>query len=130
MVNTPSLLSISDLNLCLDIFKKKGGIKNSKKNCIENRKILEKWEKQNKFISFFCKKEKFRALTPCFFVFKEKIEYSKIFTFLKNNKIAYDIENYRKAKNGIRIWNGSNIKKNDLIALTNWLDWCFNKFKY
>ena len=30
---------------------------------------------------------------------------------LKKNKIAYDIENYRKAKNGIRIWNGSNIKK-------------------
>jgi len=29
---------------------------------------------------------------------------------------------------GIRIWNGPNIKKNDLIALTNWLDWCFNKF--
>ena len=24
---------------------------------------------------------------------------------------------------------GQNIKKNDLIVLTNWLDWCFNKFK-
>ena len=43
--------------------------------------------------------------------------------------IAFDIAGYRKAKSGIRVWNGSNIKKNDLIALTNWLDWSFNYFR-
>ena len=35
-----------------------------------------------------------------------------MFTFLgKKEKIAFDIANYRKAKSGIRVWNGSNIKK-------------------
>ena len=52
-----------------------------------------------------------------------------MFSFLGEKKIAFDIANYRKAKLGIRIWNGSNIKKNDLIALTNWLDWSFNYFR-
>ena len=48
--------------------------------------------------------------------------------YLSNKKIAFDIKNFRTMKEGVRIWNGPNIKKNDLIALTNWLDWCFNKF--
>ncbi len=52
-----------------------------------------------------------------------------MFSFLGKKKIAFDIASYRKAKPGIRVWNGSNIKKNDLIALTNWLDWSFNYFR-
>ena len=52
-----------------------------------------------------------------------------VLSILGEEKIAFDIANYRKAKSGIRIWNGSNIKKNDLIALTNWLDWSFNYFR-
>ena len=60
---------------------------------------------------------------------KKKIKYEKLFRFLSDNEIAYDIKNYRLANPGIRIWTGPTIKKNDLIALTNWLDWCFNKFK-
>ena len=74
-------------------------------------------------------KKKFRAFTPCFFIFKKELKHKQMFSFLGKEKIAFDIANYRKAKSGIRIWNGSNIKKNDLIALTNWLDWSFNYFR-
>ena len=129
LINTPSLLSISDFDLCLEIFKKKGGLKFSKETCIKNRSILEDWAKGNQFVSFFCKKKKYRALTPCFLIFKKDLNHKQMFSFLGKKKIAFDIANYRKAKSGIRIWNGSNIKKNDLIALTNWLDWSFNYFR-
>ena len=61
--------------------------------------------------------------------FKKEIKHERLFKFLSDNEIAYDIKNYRLANPGIRIWTGPTIKKNDLIALTNWLDWCFNKFK-
>ncbi len=129
VVNTPSLLSISDFDLCLDIFLQRGGLKESKRICLDNRLVLEKWSMNNNFLGFFCKSQKLRALTPSYFVFKKKFNFKKMFTYLSKNNIAYDIENYRKAQPGVRIWNGSNIKKNDLIALTNWLDWCFNNFK-
>jgi phosphoserine aminotransferase len=129
LVNTPSLLSISDFDLCLEIFKKKGGIKFSKQTCIKNKCILEEWIKGNEFVKFFCKKKIYRALTPCFFIFKKKLNHKQMFSFLGKKKIAFDIASYRKAKPGIRVWNGSNIKKNDLIALTNWLDWSFNYFR-
>ena len=130
LINTPSLLALADLDLCLDIFIKKGGIKKSIKICIENQSVIEQWVANSNFVEFFCKVRKFRAVTPSYLTFKKKLDHKKIFSFLSKNAIAYDIENYRKAKLGIRVWNGPNIKKNDLIALTNWLDWCFNKFKY
>ncbi len=130
LINTPSLLSLSDFDLCLDIFIQKGGLKESIKTCLENQSVIEEWVLNNNYVDFFCKVNKFRAVTPSYLIFKKKLDHKKIFSFLSKNAIAYDIENYRKAKVGIRVWNGPNIKKNDLIALTNWLDWCFNKFKY
>ena len=83
--------------------------------------------KKNSFIKYFSVKEN-QSLTPSFFIYKKKINHNKIIDYLSKNKIAFDIKNFRTMQEGIRIWNGPNIKKNDLIALTNWLDWCFNKF--
>ncbi len=58
LINTPSLLSISDFDLCLEIFKKKGGVKFSKETSIANKSILEQWVTGSQFVSFFCKKKK------------------------------------------------------------------------
>ncbi|MFL2679193.1 MAG: hypothetical protein ACJ0GH_02290 [Alphaproteobacteria bacterium] len=127
LVNTPSLLSIADFEHCLDIFNENGGLKNSLKKTIENKMLLDEWEKRSCNLRYFCENKNFQSLSPCYFVLKKKKNLKKIFKFLNNNNVAYDIENYRKAPQGIRIWNGPNIKKNDLIALTNWIDWCFNK---
>ena len=55
LINTPSILSFADLNLCLDLYKKNGGLVGAKKRCRENKLILDKWEKDNKFIQFFPK---------------------------------------------------------------------------
>ena len=129
IINTPSLLTISDLAQCLDIFEKNGGLINSFKVCKNNKFVIDKWAEKNEFVINFIKDKKYQAISPVYLVFKKKIKYEKLFRFLSDNEIAYDIKNYRLANPGIRIWTGPTIKKNDLIALTNWLDWCFNKFK-
>ena len=128
LLNTPSLLSISDFDLCLDLYKSRGGAIGNRSICAENKLVLDIWEKKTTFIKYFVKDPVYRALSPCYFVFKQKFDYDSFFNYLQKNKIAYDIRNYRKSKPGIRIWTGPTIKKNDLIALTNWLDWSFNKF--
>ncbi len=129
VINTPSLLTISDLALCLDIYESNGGLLNSYNTSITNKMVIDEWEKKNKYVKYFVKDEKYRAISPVYLSFKKKIRYQEIFKFLSDNKIAYDINNYRKTEPGIRIWTGPTIKKNDLIALTNWLNWCFNKFE-
>ena len=110
LINTPSLLVISDLELCLDLYISRGGLKGNKKICLQNKEILDNWEKNSKYIEYFVKNENCRALTPCYFVFKKKYKTLELFDFLFKNKIAFDIENYRKAKSGIRIWTGPTIK--------------------
>ena len=106
-----------------------GGLINSFKVCKNNKFVIDKWAEKNEYVINFIKDKKYQAISPVYLVFKKKIKYEKLFRFLSDNEIAYDIKNYRLANPGIRIWTGPTIKKNDLIALTNWLDWCFNKFK-
>ena len=128
LINTPSLLSIADFELCLDIYNKNGGLMGNKKKCETNYSVISNWIKTNGYLNQFAQKEKFRALSPVYATFEHKFNYDDLFKFLNKNQIAYDIKNYRLCEPGIRIWTGPTIKKNDLIALTNWLDWSFNKF--
>ena len=129
VINTPSLLTISDLAQCLDIYEKNGGLTNSLRVCKNNKMVIDKWAEKNEYVTNFIKDKKNQAISPVYLVFKKKIKHERLFKFLSDNEIAYDIKNYRLANLGIRIWTGPTIKKNDLIALTNWLDWSFNKFK-
>ena len=127
LINTPSLLAFADLDLCIDLYKKRGGLKKNIEICKKNKEILDRWEIENDHVKYFSLK-KFQSISPSFFIYKKKCNHEQILKYLSKEKIAYDINNFRTMQQGIRIWNGPNIKKNDLIALTNWLDWCFNKF--
>ena len=115
----------------MEWFKKKGGLSWGIQKCKENYNVIESWILKNRSLSFFCEEKKYRSTSSSFLVPNRTIKKSKlqkIFAFLESKQIAYDINSYRKAPMGIRIWTGPTILKKDLIALTNWLDWSFYKF--
>ena len=53
---------------------------------------------------------------------------NNLFSFLEENRIAYDINSYRDAPIGIRIWGGATVYEKDIDILLDWLEWCFIKF--
>ena len=139
-INTPSMLCLEDYLDALEWAKSIGGLPALRARADANTKIIADWVKRARWIDFLAADPAVRSNTSvCLKVVDPAVNrlpadaqaafVKGIAAALDKEGVAYDIDAYRDAPAGLRIWCGSTVERADVEALTLWLDWAYAKAK-
>jgi phosphoserine aminotransferase len=133
-INTPSMLCVEDYLDALEWAKAAGGLSALRARADGNARVIGEWVSRAKWIDFLASDPAIRSNTSvCLKVVDPAITrlapdaqaafVKSIAAALDKEGVAFDIDAYRDAPPGLRIWCGSTVERADLEALTLWLDW-------
>ncbi len=139
-INTPSMLCVEDYLDALEWAKSTGGIGALCARADGNAKVIADWVGRAKWIDFLAGDPAVRSNTSvCLKVVDPAIGglapdaqaafIKGIAAAMEKEGVAYDIDAYRDAPPGLRIWCGSTVERADVEVLTLWLDWAYAKAK-
>ncbi len=139
-INTPSMLCVEDYLDTLVWAKSLGGLQALMGRADANAKVIADWVAVTPWVDFLASDPATRSNTSvCLKVVDPAVTglsadaqaaFAKtLATALEKEGVAYDIDAYRDAPPGLRVWCGSTVETRDLEALTPWLDWAFAKSK-
>ncbi len=135
-INTPSMLCVEDYLDALEWAKAAGGLPALHARADGNAKVIADWVERTPWIDFLARDPALRSNTSvCLKVVDPAVTrlnadaqaafVKSIAAALDKEGVAYDIDAYRDAPPGLRIWCGSTIERADVEALTPWLDWAY-----
>ena len=139
-INTPSMLAVADCIDALDWIEEIGGVAATKARADANFAALQAWVDATDWVENLVADPASRSNTSvCLKIVDPDIAAlddagQKAFTkamvkLLEKAEAAYDINGYRDAPAGLRIWCGATVETADVEALTPWLDWAFAEAK-
>jgi phosphoserine aminotransferase len=139
-INTPSMLCVEDYLDALAWAKSVGGLKALIARADANAGAIADWVAATPWIDFLAEDPAIRSNTSvCLKVVDPEVgrlsaeaqaSFVKgVAAALEKEGVAYDIDAYRDAPPGLRIWCGSTVERADVEALTLWLDWAFARSK-
>ena len=135
-INTPSMLAVEDAIDGLRWAEAMGGLDALIARSEANLAAMSAWVARAGWIGFLAEDARIRSCTSvCLKITDPAIARleavaqaavpRRIAALLEVEKVAYDIDAYRDAPPGLRIWAGATIERADLEALFPWLDWAF-----
>ncbi|MEO1539546.1 MAG: phosphoserine transaminase [Pseudomonadota bacterium] len=135
-INTPSMLAVADALDALLWIEGIGGAAGAQTRSTANADALQAWVDRTDWIENLVAIPSQRSNTSvCLRIVDPEIaaledDAQKAFTkamtkLLEAEGAAYDINGYRDAPAGLRIWCGTTVETADVDALTPWLDWAF-----
>ena len=139
-INTPSMLCLEDYLDTLEWAKTVGGLPGLRARADANARVIAEWVERTKWIDFLARDPASRSNTSvCLKVVDPAVGrlapeaqaafVKGIAAALEKEGVAYDIDAYRDAPPGLRMWCGSTVERADVAALTQWLDWAYAKAK-
>ena len=139
-INTPSMLCVEDQLDALAWAQGIGGLPALIGRSEDNCRVLGDWVSASDWAEFLAEDPATRSCTSvCLKIvdpwFTELPEAERAATskavasLLESEGVAYDIGAYRDAPPGLRIWTGATIERENIVALTPWLDWAYATVK-
>jgi phosphoserine aminotransferase len=139
-INTPSMLCVEDYLDTLGWAKSIGGLDGLMGRANANTKAIADWVAATPWVDFLAKQPAIRSNTSvCLKIVDPAVAaltadaqsafIKGLVAALEKENVAYDIDAYRDAPPGLRIWCGATVETSDVEALTHWLDWAFAKSK-
>ena len=139
-INTPSMLCVEDWLDTLNWAKSIGGLPALMARADANARTVADWVARTPWITFLASDPGIRSNTSvCLKVIDPAVlklspdaqaKFVKgIAATLEKEGVAYDIDAYRDAPSGLRIWCGATVEQRDVEALTLWLDWAYAQAK-
>ncbi len=134
-INTPSMLCVEDVLDALKWVKKIGGLNKTIEISNSNLEEIESHVNRIPWLEFLSKNKETRSNTSiCLSINDKRFNFSeedksnvlkKVTKRLESESIAYDINSYRDAPSGLRIWGGATIDTKNIALLMSWLEWTY-----
>ncbi len=139
-INTPSMLVIADAVDALDWIDGIGGLDATMARADANFAALQDWVERTDWVENLVADPAARSNTSvCLKIVDPEVSAlddaaQRAFTkamvkLLEAEEAAFDINGYRDAPAGLRIWCGATVDVADIEALGPWLDWAFHEAK-
>lgn len=137
-INTPSMLCVEDALDGLRWAEAQGGLPGLVSRSRANLAAVARWVGSSDWIEFLAADAAVRSSTSICLSFAESVRQGQsqeelaaaakaIARTLDAEGVAYDIEGYRDAPPGLRLWGGATVESDDLEALFPWLDWAWDQ---
>lgn len=132
-INTPSMLALEDYVWALEWAELQGGLDTLIARANANAAALSEWVARTPWIEHLAADPATRSNTSVCLKFADeslseedaRALAKRIAALLELEAAAYDIEGYRDAPPGLRIWCGATVDTADIEALCPWLDWAY-----
>ncbi|WP_412508518.1 phosphoserine transaminase [Roseovarius sp. SYSU LYC5161] len=130
-INTPSMLAVEDYLLALDWAREVGGIEGLRERAYANLAAVQSFVIENDWIAFLADDPAVRSNTSvCLKFTDDRITDGTAFAKavakrLEAEGVAHDVNGYRDAPPGLRIWCGGTVETTDVAALMPWIKWAY-----
>ena len=139
-INTVSMMAVEDALDALRWIESIGGQAGMMARTRANFGVIDAWVAARDWIDFLARVPETRSYTsvclsvvhPWFTAQDEAAQWEvirRMTALLEAEDAAYDIKTHRAAPPGLRIWCGGTVERDDLEALTPWLDWAWDEVR-
>lgn len=137
-INTPSMLCVEDVLDSLTWVEQLGGQTATQAISDNNLALVAEFVQANDWIDFLAETPETRSNTSMCLQFtdptftqrpqaEQKALIKSLCQLLADEGVAYDINAYKTAPPGLRIWGGATVQNSDIAALLPWITWGYQQ---